>query len=145
MKGFREIGATLQYTYRDLAGATVMDFVIAPNDCRTNGSILAAASEVNATAPKNLDEHTRLDGATAEGLLLQYLYTLPTYDPSSVDPDSLAALRADMKERLTRNVCEKDEFAWLRKLGGTAQFTYRDTSRGVVISVVVPPERCRSR
>jgi hypothetical protein len=82
---FREIGATVQYTYRDVLGATVMDFVIAPPDCFTDGKLLAVAAEVNARAPQTLDEYTRLDGAVAS-----YKSISPSYSPSAGSPHARA-------------------------------------------------------
>jgi hypothetical protein len=138
----RATGATIQYTYRDRLGATAMDFVIAPTDCATDGELLATAAEVNAMAPKTLDEYTRLDGATAAGRTIRYLYTL-TVDVSQAPAAALAEFRANMRDQNTRRVCSDGAFASLRRMGGTAEFVYRDTAGSPVIEVVAATSACR--
>jgi hypothetical protein len=141
LKGVRDLGATVQYTYRSVSGAPLLDFVFTPAVCATNAMALAAAAEVNETAPKDLDQFTRLDGATAAGSAIRYLYTFPTYDAQQTDASAISELKSAMTKRLTNQVCTPGDFVWLREFQGTAEFVYRDKSGAPVFEVAVPSTR----
>jgi hypothetical protein len=141
IEDLRRTGATFQYTYRDRLGVTVWDFTISPSDCNTNGTLLALASEVNATAPMKVDDVTRLDGAVAVGTTFRYLYTLTT-DLSGVSSAVLAGLRNEMTRSTTQDVCSGDTFRWARENGATVEFVYRDTNGRTVVDVTVPTRDC---
>lgn len=103
----------------------------------------AAAAEINAAGPKQLDENTRLDGAIAAGSTLHFLYTLTSYDPAKVDARDFAKAKLEMAAELKHAACTQDDFKEVRLAGGTVRFTYRDPSGKNVIDVEVPPELCR--
>jgi uncharacterized RDD family membrane protein YckC len=140
----RRTGVTFQHTYRDRLGNTAFDFVIPPSDCNTDGSMLAMAAEVNAFAPKVVDEVTRLDGAAAVGTTFRYLYTLTT-DLSVVPISTIAELRSELAAGNARRVCAADEFRWLRAKGGTVEFVYRDTNGATVLEVVARTTDCAAQ
>lgn len=140
---FRSQGATIQHTYRSASGAMLLDLVIAPDDCRTDSTVVQGAAEVNTRTPMMIDEMTRLDGARASGRRLQYLYTLPQMDqPEVASQKEFGAAFAALRRQIAANLCRAEEMKPLREAGTLFQYTFRTNGGAVLADFEIPSEEC---
>jgi len=103
-----------------------------------------AAESINKSAPKMIDEATRLDGAEVDpGLVLQYNYTLVRVSGNETE---LAAVNLELQAALHQKVaeffCTSADLRPLRDFGGTLRYRYSDKSGQVVGAIGVSNSDC---
>ncbi|MFZ0501564.1 MAG: DUF4339 domain-containing protein [Steroidobacteraceae bacterium] len=86
-----------------------------------------AANGVDASAPRMIDNITRLDGAhSGPGTLFTYEYSLTNIRASLLSAASLQALRQRLSADVRQEVCRGAALEPLLRIGAVIQFQYRD-------------------
>ena len=86
-----------------------------------------AAAGINASAPRMIDNITRLDGAHAgPGALFTYEYSQTNIRVSQLSAASLQALRQRLSADVRQEVCRGAALDPLLRIGAVIQFQYRD-------------------
>jgi hypothetical protein len=98
-----------------------------------DSQLLAAANEVNRTAPMMIDADTRLDSATAgPGLSFTYLYSLPQIASTEV---AQGAFDAVITPNVKKSGCGSADLKAFFDNGITVHFVYRGHDGGKIGTV----------
>ncbi|MFO0690014.1 MAG: RDD family protein [Myxococcota bacterium] len=102
------------------------------------------ADEINRIAPMDVDDQTRLTGATAgPGLQITYEFTLPAVDVSGLEAADIDGFRVLARENLQPNVCTGDTMKPLREAGVNIRYAYFDANGLPVMTIGFMPEDCK--
>lgn len=99
------------------------------------------ANNINKTCPLNVDKNTRLDNAIAKtNNYLQYNYTLITIDKEDLSDDYISRY---MEPVIINSVKTSPDLKFLRDLGTTLIYNYRDKNGVFIYSFSVTPDMYR--
>lgn len=100
-------------------------------------SLVEISKHVNATTPKQIDKHTRLDTTVVgPGNRLTYKYTLLNYATNDLDlPTFVSTLKPDLIK-----LCKSPKYETFRRRQVELQFDYNDQNGNPIASVLVSPK-----
>jgi hypothetical protein len=112
---------------------------IGPNPILVMTKLEAAANEINATAPRKLDQFTTLERVSADRLTLIYHYRVDSLD-ARID-----ALRRRVESKLIPAACTGSQRRDMQNLGITYSYEYSDSGSDKPFKVTVNERTCEEK